>query len=63
MGEFFDLERIAGTEEPDLSKFFQCFAFHLLKLKTEVMFIDKMKTKAANLKDSLEAQAWKGVRR
>ncbi len=35
IGEFFDLERIAGTEEPDLSKFFQSFAFYLMKRKEE----------------------------
>lgn len=42
---------------PDKSKFFAGFAAYLMTRKEEVMFIDKMETEFANLKDLLEAQA------
>ena len=46
--EFLDLECIAGTEEADLSKFFQSFATYLMIRKEEVMFIDQTENVSAN---------------
>ena len=50
-GEYFEIERVAEIKSGSRSS-----ATYLMKRKTEVMFIDKTETEAANLNDSLEVQ-------
>jgi len=50
-GEYFEIERVAEIKIGSRSS-----ATYLMIRKEEVMFIDKMKIEAANLKDSLEVQ-------
>jgi hypothetical protein len=50
-GEYFEIERVVRVKHGSRG-----FATYLMIRKEEVMFIDKMETEAANLKDSLEVQ-------
>jgi SAM-dependent methyltransferase len=55
-GDYFNLERIAGSDGYDYSTYPRGVATYLMARKEEVMFIDKTETEAVNLKDSLEFQ-------
>ena len=50
-GEYFEIERLAEIKSGHRSS-----ATYLMTRKEEVIFIDKIKSEAANLKDSLEVQ-------
>jgi SAM-dependent methyltransferase len=54
-GDYFDMERIAGSDGYDFSKYPRGVATYLMTRKEEVMFIDMTESKT-NLKVSMEVQ-------